>query len=116
MKTFNIYEHPELGFQAIKLGICWPGFVFGGLWLFICRIWGKGFLVLLVEILLSIPRIKYGKEADGLSFLFGTLLLIYIAYNSNEWEEAILLKRGFIFIKTVDAETPEEAISQAKVG
>jgi Protein of unknown function (DUF2628) len=110
MKTFNIYEHPELGVEAIKQGFCWPGFFLGGFWLFICRVWGKGFLVILLQLLSGVPEIFYGKVGEGLAMLLNNVILIFIAYNANEWEEAALLKRGFIFNKTVEAETPGEAI------
>jgi hypothetical protein len=45
MKTFKVFRHPTLGFQAVKEGFSWPGFFFGPIWAFAKKLWGYAFLI-----------------------------------------------------------------------
>ena len=35
MKTYHLYEHPTYRFQAVKVGVSWPGFFFGFFWILV---------------------------------------------------------------------------------
>lgn len=39
MKTFQVYKHPTLGAQAVKVGFCWPAIFFGLFWMMASRLW-----------------------------------------------------------------------------
>jgi hypothetical protein len=44
-------------------------------------------------------------------FLVGIGINYFIGTKANEWRRGDLLKKGFVQIKTVNAETPEAAIA-----
>jgi len=35
MKRFNVYKHPTLGTDAVKIGFSWPAFFFGLFWMLV---------------------------------------------------------------------------------
>lgn len=39
MKTFNVYRHPILGLEAVKVGFSWPAAFFGPIWMAVKKLW-----------------------------------------------------------------------------
>ena len=38
MKTIEVYRHPTIEAQAVKVGFCMPAFFFGVIWMLISRL------------------------------------------------------------------------------
>ncbi|EJL6739193.1 DUF2628 domain-containing protein, partial [Vibrio cholerae] len=114
MKQFSVYKHPTLGFQAVKQGFCWPAFFFSWIWAFICKMWGKGFFILAMIMLLTIIETVFenlGSNGGVLVMLFLQIgFFVFVGSKGNEWREKSLIERGFQSIKTVDASTSDSAI------
>ena len=48
MTQFSIFQHPTLGYEAVKNGWGWPAFLFTWIWAFVKRLFLIGWLVLLL--------------------------------------------------------------------
>src|SRR5262245_21125547 len=120
MKTFNVYRHSIQGFEAVKVGFSWPAASAGPIWMLVKHLWGLS--VLWIALYLSLSLVETGTDnlEPG-----GTQTLIYLhlvagyfalslipGFKGNQWREKNLVRRGFEMLGTVQAETPEAAISQ----
>src|SRR3989337_3893601 len=56
MKTFDLYRHPTLGYEAVKRGFSWPGFFITPLWALSKRMWLGGALLLVIWFFLFAAR------------------------------------------------------------
>ena len=133
MKHFEVYSHPALGLQAVKKGFSWPGFFFTWIWMLICRMWVGAIGVFLivwvgwfatdsVAVMLAGDGGEVVDEEQalfiyGMSFLLWCGLYLVIALvvgiAGNRWREKVLVKRGFEYRETVQAQSAEAA--QGKV-
>ena len=110
MSTFNIYKYPSGAIEAVKKGWSWPGFFFGFVWAFVKGLNGVGAAILIVGIVLGIVSIE-SKNADILLTLVGIVTWIWLGVQGNELRQNNLKKKGYKFVSTVNAETPEGAIA-----
>jgi hypothetical protein len=53
MKTFNVFKHPDKGFEAVKVGFSWPAFFFGILWMIAKKLWALAGLYFILTIVCS---------------------------------------------------------------
>jgi len=123
MKTFNVYRHPVQGLEAVKVGFSWPAASAGPIWMLVKQLWGLS--ALWIALYLSLSLVEPGTDtfepggAQGLVYLH--LVAGYVAlslipgFKGNQWREKNLVRRGFEMLCTVQAETPEVAISQVAV-
>ena len=120
MKPFNVYKHPTLGFEAVKVGFSWPAFSLGLIWMVGKRLWGFAglwFGTTLVCVLIEAvtDKSQTGVEQAGIYLL---LVAAYLAlwlippFKGNKWLEASLSNRGYNLVSTVQADTPDAAIAQ----
>ena len=120
MKTFNVYRHPIQGLEAVKVGFSWPASLVGPIWMLVKKLWGLFGLWLALYIALSLVEAVTDKSEQG-----GDQALVYLllaagysaltlvpGFKGNKWREKNLVRRGFVMLGTVQAETPEAAISQ----
>ncbi len=121
MKTFNIYRHPTLGIEAVKVGFSWPAFFFGVIWMLVKKLWCLAGAWLVAYIALSLIETVTDESREGsaqaLVYLivaagYFTLWLVP-AFKGNKWRENNLSKRGYEKLITVQTETPEAAIAHA---
>jgi hypothetical protein len=114
MKTFTVFRHPTLGFQAVKVGFSWPGFFFTLFWTLVKKLWGQALGIFGVIVLLVIIETAFENEGStgGALLMLLAQLAVYIGVGikGNEWRVSNLQKRGFQLVETVQAETPEAAI------
>ena len=115
MRTFDVFNHPIRGYEAVKKGFSWPAFFFTWIWAFIKKIWGWGVAFLGAMIVLGLLQISF-EEQESLSGLILTLLLhigitIYFGVRGNDWRRENLAKRGYEHLQTVEASTPDAAIA-----
>lgn len=120
MKTFNVYRHPIQGLEAVKVGFSWPAASAGPMWMLVKQLWGLSGLWVAMYFVLSLVETVAEKFEPGGGQTLVYLLLVagYIVlglvpgFKGNMWREKNLLRRGFGMLGTVQAETPEAAISQ----
>ncbi len=114
MKTFDVYNHPTQGFQAVKQGFGWPAFFFTVIWAFVKKMWGLGFAFFGVIFVLTFIETVSEQEGSvgGILIMLLAQLAFYITVGvkGNDWRRGNLVKRGYEHIKTVEAETPDAAI------
>ena len=115
MKTFDVYKHPTRGYEVVKTGFSWPAFFFSWIWAFIKKLWGYGFAVLGILIVLAL--IEGGFELEGseggvwVMILIQLGVLIWFGQMGNKWRNSNLKKRGYEHIQTLQAETSDAAIA-----
>jgi len=116
IRTFNVFKHAISGYRAVKVGFSWPGLFFSGIWLLLKRLWGYAIVFFLITLLLSFLEAGFEQEENvaGMVLVLWLQLGIYIfvGVKGNEWHGNNLRKRGFDFISTVQAETPDAAIGK----
>ena len=121
MKPFNVYKHPTLGFEAVKVGFSWPAFFFGIIWMLVKKLWGLAGLWIGAYIVCWLIESVADSSPDDWAKA-GVYLLLAAAYfalwlvppfSGNKWREGNLSKRGYELLGTVQAETPDAAVAQA---
>ena len=111
MKTFRVFYHPAHGYQAVKIGFSWPGFLFSVIWLFIKKLWGQAFLVMAAVLLLaSIDMYFENTQTSVMVFFLEFSVYVFVGVYGNEWRMTNLQARGFKVADTLEAETPDGAI------
>ena len=121
MTTFNIYQHPTLGIEAVKQGFSWPGFCFGALWMLVKKLWTMAAIWFALGVAAELVGMVAKSSSDeGAALLVQGLVLVgYIVmmlvpgFKGNSWRETALRRRGFVMKQTVQAETPDAAVAQA---
>jgi hypothetical protein len=111
MRTFDVYKHPGLEWQAVKVGFSWPGFFFGAFWLLFCRLWLIAVIVFAAAVAVGL---MFGDDVNPARDLTINLLIaVVIGLFGNEWKSRNLISRGFEKTATVEAENKEMAIRLA---
>lgn len=104
----------------MKVGFSWPAASAGPIWMLVKQLWGWSALWIALYVSLSLVE----TDTDT-SELGGTQALVYLhlvagyvalslmpGFKGNQWREKNLVRRGYEVLGTVQAETPEAAISQ----
>ena len=116
MRKYGVFVHEQLGYEAIKIGFSWPGFLFTWVWAFAKRLWGIGVGILIVAIILG-AFLEASLAVDVLwSLLASTLtfvLSLYVGLYGNDWREQSMPKRGFRPLGVFLVGSPEGAIAVA---
>ena len=120
MKTFNVYRHPIQGLEVVKVGFSWPAAAAGPIWMLAKNLWGlSGLWVAMYFALSLVETVTDTSEPSGAQVLVYLLLVagyftlgLVPGFKGNKWREKNLVRRGFEILGTVQAETPEAAISQ----
>ena len=123
MKTFNVYRHSIQGFEAVKVGFSWPAASAGPIWMLVKQLWGLSALWIALYVSLSLvdPGTDEFESGGAQALVYLHLVAGYAALSfipglkGNMWREKNLVRRGFEMLGTVQAETPEAAISQMAV-
>lgn len=111
MKTFDVYNHPTLGYQAVKQGFSWPAFCFTAIWAFVKRMWGLGLAIIGIYLIFVLIEAAFDNQGGVLLVLLVEVAFyILIGFKANDWRRRFLQKRGFEKLRTVQAETPDAAI------
>lgn len=109
MNRYRVYKHPIGTIEAVKQGWSWPAFFLNSFWAIYKKMWVWGFGALIIGILsyaLFGSSVSVVSFADVISlitgFIFGT--------SGNDWLCQNLESRGFDYMETVLASTPDAAI------
>jgi len=117
LKVYKVYKHPSLGAEAVKVGFSWPAAFFVVFWMLAKKLWTLAGLWVLAYIVLAGIQ-----DAARKSLSTGAILVVVAAhlalglvpaFKGNEWRIRNLTKRGYEFVDSVRAETPDAAIAQA---
>ena len=115
MKTFEVYFHPTLGYQAVKIGFSWPGLVLGFLWLLFKKLWAQaGAWIGVIVVLALVQEIAQNEFKAGVELLMNAIAFgsgVACGFYGNAWRGTNLLSRGFTQLETVLAGTPDAAIA-----
>jgi len=119
MKKYNVFFHPKFGLQAAKIGFSWPAFFLVFCWAFVKLLWKQAFWILGIFLFINLlafeiairPEDKYGFILIILLAYGGWGVSIFVGFKGNEWLMANLTKRGFELLESIEAETPEAAIT-----
>lgn len=120
-KQFRVYEHPTLGFEAVKVGFSLPAFFFGLFWMLAKKLWKLAGLWFGIYLICSIAEtVADGlKPGDAQTTMVVILLMTYAVLwilpgaKGNEWRERNLVNRGYECRDTVTAKTPAAAVAQS---
>lgn len=115
VKTYRVFLHPILGYQAVKVGFSWPGCFFGPFWALVKKLWWTALGLFCVLFLLRAIEIAFENNGSSGGVMLLAQLAVYIGVGmkGNAWRVSKLQKRGFELIDIVQAETPEAAIGAA---
>jgi hypothetical protein len=113
MKTFKVFKHFDLGYQAVKVGFSWPGFLFPVIWLLIKRLWLQAFIVISSIILLTFIEMFFDNAQTSVMVLLVDVgVYVLVGVNGNEWRVNNLQSHGFELVDSLQAKTPDEAIGK----
>jgi len=116
VKVHKVYKHPSLGAEAVKVGFSWPAAFLNIIWMLAKKLWTLAGLWVLAYIVLAIIQdaaLKSYSTGAILIVLAGHLALALIpAFKGNEWRIKNLTKRGYEFVGSAQAATPDAAIAQ----
>jgi len=118
MKVYEIYEHPELGRKAVKVGFSWPGFFLNYIWALTKRLW-LAFatyiaLVLWLEYYRGIPGAHSNLVLSVGTMATGLLVLSIFGIYGNRWVARSLIRRGYHFVSTVAGRSRSDAIRRSE--
>lgn len=125
MHNYKIFKDPLGVYEAVKQGWSWPAFFFSTIWAFIKRIWWLGFGLVLLSFLLpsliaanlqDIPQEQAIAIINMIGSIITMIIGIILGLYGNLLREKNLLSRGYNYVTTVSAETPERAIALLLAG
>lgn len=125
MHNYKIFKDPLGVYEAVKQGWSWPAFFFGTIWVFIKRIWWLGFGLVLMSFLLpsliaanlqDMPQEQMIATINMIGTVVTMIIGIILGLYGNLLREKNLLSRGYNYVTTVSAETPERAIALLLAG
>jgi hypothetical protein len=116
MHLYNIYKSPTGAIEAVKHGWSWPGFFLNWIWAIV-----KGLNAIAAAYLVAcgivLAAYYFGvlsaesKTANALVTLGGLCFWTWLGARGNQLRETSLRKRGYEFVKAVNAETSENAVA-----
>jgi hypothetical protein len=113
MKTFRVFKHPALGYQAVKVGFSWPGFLFPAIWLLIKKLWWHALIVISSIILLTFIEMFFNNAQTSVMVLLVEVgIYVLVGVSGNEWRVIDLQAQSYELIDTLQAETPHAAIGK----
>lgn len=123
-RLFKLYEHPTQGFQAVKVGFCWPAFFLTVIWMMAHRLWRLLAIWIALYIVVHLAE-GFLETIDDSSLTYLLFLVVILiasvalclvpGYRGYSWREKDLLNRGYNFVQAIRAESPGDAISKAKL-
>ena len=113
MKNFCVLRHPTHGYDAVKMGFCWPAFFFTIVWTFCKRLWGVTAVLAGVVVLFVVVESNSGGTTSG---RWGWITSLLLGMYGNRWRRWQLSKKGYEPLTIVAAQTPDLAIRKTQQG
>jgi hypothetical protein len=111
MIRFDVYAHPQSGYEAVKRGFSWPAFLFGIFWAFHKRLWWAAGLYLLFMIALGVSSAE--EEPGSLTAFYdfvGFGISLFVGASGNGWRRQALEQWGYRHIDEIEASSPKAAV------
>jgi hypothetical protein len=115
-KSFKIYKHPVQGYEVIKNGFSWPGFLFTWIWAFVKKLWVQGTALLVAVFIcnsLGFEIAGGGVEGSFVGLLISLIPMCVAGLKGNEWRDKSMSQRGYTLEGSVIAESSEGALAEA---
>lgn len=114
---YDVFHHPEKGYEAVKHGFSWPAMCFSLIWASCKKLHLIAVLLALVIItnLFLIHAIEESagpSEAELYAAVSRTMLLMICGHFGNGWRRWSLERSGYQHIGFFTAETPDGALAQ----
>ena len=112
MKVYQVFKHPEKGYQAVKRGFSWPGFFLSWIWALSRQLWLEA--ILLFFFFAAWSGIEFGVAWGGRSFsiVLGLLYLLFVGIKGNSWRARNLEARGFAWLGAIQARDVQDACAK----
>jgi hypothetical protein len=112
MQAYEVFKSPDKSYRAVKRGFSWPGFFFTWIWALTQKMWlvGLGLLVIALPIVLLVKPLS--RE---IPFLLLGVSLVYrfaVGLKGNSWRSKNLEYQGCKFLGTINAGSPQDALSK----
>jgi hypothetical protein len=120
MKTFKIYKHPSKGYEAVKVGVSWPGLFLGGLWLLYRDVAAKGFLFTIFWIWYMFKSVSGEVALDAYTDrdifieVIGLIIFLIVFVKGNDWVAESCEEEGYVFKKVIQTNSRKVAIALAE--
>ncbi|EEF60754.1 ABC transporter permease [Pedosphaera parvula] len=112
MQSFEVFKHPDTGYQAVKRGFSWPGFFFTWIWAFSRRMWLTGIILLLIALPIVLLFVEVFRENPILALTSALLFMLTVGLRGNGWRSHNLEVRGGRLLGTMKARDAAEATSK----
>lgn len=112
MRTFTVYRHPDKGYEAVKKGFSWPGFIFTWLWAVVKGVGPIWVLLLFIGIVAEVLSRNREPGLIILGFGIGMTMRIVVGVQGNKWREESLASRGYQPVETFQAASPDAATNR----
>ncbi len=114
MKVYEIYEHPERGRKAVKVGFSWPAFFFHLLWALTKGLWLPAVAFLITAVLGVLIR-DISVISFFLPFIGGTTVLplfVIVCFGNygNLWISQSLIHQGYQLVSKLNAKSIADAL------
>jgi hypothetical protein len=109
MQYFDIFEHPVRGVEAIKHGFSWPAFFLGAFWALFYRLWLPALLLLALVAVGTVICQIIGWPSEAV--FLALAVWVFAGFHGNDWRRVDLSKRGFMYVGTERADTPDAAVA-----
>src|SRR5581483_8933272 len=115
VKVYQVFKHPEKGYEAVKRGFSWPAFFFCGFWAFGKKMWGTGlWLTVSLLAILSVGLVPtIPGNTDRYWPLFSWVLFAFFAGRRGNtlWARS-LESRGYLMLGSLNARDAKDAVSK----
>ena len=116
MRTYDIFHHPDDGYETVKRGFSWPAFFFGWLWAVMKDLNFASFGLIAGSAAFFFINYRFQHSVNSAGTLLLSLLpllfLVWTGCYGNRWRRSNLLKRGFLLVDTVAARSSKQALSK----
>ncbi|MEJ8676511.1 hypothetical protein C2134_17920 [Chromobacterium sinusclupearum] len=110
MHSWKLYSVNGKSIVALKEGMNWFAFFFGGAWAFFHRLYWQGAVGVLLAILLN----GFLEFHPFLGLVLGLLVSSIYGFYANVWRGKSLLKKGYVNDQTLRAKSSRDAIVEYK--
>jgi hypothetical protein len=104
-KQYRVYKNPQNIYQAVKVGWSFPAFFFEIFWCLVKQLWIYAGIIFFGWIFCFIL-------GDIFDWIFTFAVMIWLGTQGNDLYAKSLQERGYDFLTTLSAKTPEGAIAQ----
>lgn len=118
-RRYSVYEHPTLGYFAVKQGFSWPAMLGNVFWMFGKGLYGQAVKWAAAYLFLFAVLAAVGNSGSVFTGLaWGSLPVLWLlpGFRGNAWRETELQRRGFELKAALPADTADAALARLTRG